>query len=193
MGQHKLSLTTDTELSSSMWFWTQPVSFEHFFCPSLLFSGFSFSSHEIHTHLFCHGEMHMDAVFVCLFIHLSFFLLLPRCFLSTFSLCRSLLPMIACISHALLTAGRITARSSAGGGIRWPRTSPSCQTWCPPAALWHANQTSSPSCAWLCHTWSLSEEAAAAAPMEHINPPSSQTRSDINCTDHRKVFIPHRT
>uniref|UniRef100_A0A9J8C9M0 Aryl hydrocarbon receptor nuclear translocator n=1 Tax=Cyprinus carpio carpio TaxID=630221 RepID=A0A9J8C9M0_CYPCA len=43
--------------------------------------------------------MHMDAVFVCLFIHLSFFLLLPRCFLSTFSLCRSLLPMITRAAH----------------------------------------------------------------------------------------------
>uniref|UniRef100_A0A8C1KZ27 Aryl hydrocarbon receptor nuclear translocator n=1 Tax=Cyprinus carpio TaxID=7962 RepID=A0A8C1KZ27_CYPCA len=43
--------------------------------------------------------MHMDAVFVCLFIHLSFFLLLPRCFLSTFSLCRSLLPMITRAVH----------------------------------------------------------------------------------------------
>uniref|UniRef100_A0A8C1STK2 Aryl hydrocarbon receptor nuclear translocator n=1 Tax=Cyprinus carpio TaxID=7962 RepID=A0A8C1STK2_CYPCA len=42
--------------------------------------------------------MHMDAVFVCLFIHLSFFLL-PRCFLSTFSLCRSLLPMITRAAH----------------------------------------------------------------------------------------------
>lgn len=69
--------------------------------------GFSFSSHElVHTHLFCHGEMsvvsfdeHIDAVFICLFIHLSFFLLLPRCFLSTFSLCRSLLPMITRAVH----------------------------------------------------------------------------------------------
>ncbi len=32
--------------------------FSCFFCPSLLFSACSFSSHEIvHTHLFCHGKM----------------------------------------------------------------------------------------------------------------------------------------
>ncbi len=179
--------------------------FRCFFCPSLLFSGRL-------TRLFLSALMRsfihicfvmerwvsshltstlMQSLFVYSSISLSLSSLLS---LDLFSVPALFSPRLHApsISHDLLTAGRITARSSAGGGIRWPLTSRSCQTWCPPAALWRANQTSSPSCAWPCHTWSLLEEAPAAAPapMEQINLPFSQTRSDMDCIDYRNVFIP---
>lgn len=83
-------------------FWAFLLSLSSFLRP--FEEAFSFSSHEIvHTHLFCHGEMsvvsfeeHIDAVFICLFIHLSLSLSVSfslRCFLC------SLLPTIACTVH----------------------------------------------------------------------------------------------
>lgn len=91
-------------------FWAFLLSLSSFLRP--FEEAFSFSSHEIvHTHLFCHGEMsvvsfdeHIDAVFICLFIHLSLSLfLLSRFLVVAFSrpfLCScSLLPTIACAVH----------------------------------------------------------------------------------------------
>lgn len=40
-----------------------------------------------------------------------------------------------------LTAGRIIARSSGGGGTRWPPISPSCPTWCRPVQPWPGSPT----------------------------------------------------
>ena len=57
-----------------------------------------------------------------------------------------------CLS-LLTTAGRTTAKSSAGAATRWRPISQSCPTWCPPAARWLASPTSSPSSGWPWPTW----------------------------------------
>lgn len=56
-----------------------------------------------------------------------------------------------------LTAGRIIAKSSDGGGTRWPPTSRSSPTWCRPVQPWPGSPTNSRSWGWRWHTWKLSE------------------------------------
>lgn len=51
------------------------------------------------------------------------------------------------------TVGRIIAKLSEGGGIRWPLTLPSFPTWFRPAVPWPENQISWPSCGWLLPIW----------------------------------------
>jgi len=56
-----------------------------------------------------------------------------------------------------LTAGRIIARSSDGGGTRWPPTSRSSPTWCRPVQPWPGSPINSRSSGWRWRTWKLSE------------------------------------
>lgn len=61
-----------------------------------------------------------------------------------------------------LTAGRIIAKSSGGGGTKWPPISPNCPTWCRHVQPWPGNRTNWPYSGWRSPIWETSEVSTSS-------------------------------